>query len=837
MPCSIWAIWGSISPPVRLRSSCSISGGRPGVSSSSCWGSDTLTSVSSRGGARPDVVSIQPARDPARTVYRRTGPPEEPHCRPTTTRVALIATPRRGAVGRRGARRRPAPGLRRHRPVRRRRARPRPRRVGRRARLLGPPERRRHQRCTADDVLGRSQALGSPPCTGTGALKVGDLAVVVAVAAPHRGQAFDACRELIDTLKADIPIWKHQSLGRRVDRVGGAAVTQPTHDLLPGGDGGSGNAGGSGAGGSDAQPPARRPVPSTRPGLLPAALLTAAFVAIAVAAALTFVGLPYVVMSPGPATNILGKVDGKPLLSVEGATTYPTSGTLDFTTVSVDGGPGVKVTVFDLAGAWLSGSQEIVPEDQIFPPEQSEKDAQEEGAAEMAGSQSVATATALRALGRTVDEIDRDRLGARQQPEQGRPQARRRARHGRRRPRHHLGCRAPAVQRHGPATPSPSSCAATARSRPSPRRPPTPAGAPSCGVVLRLDYDLPVDVMRTGNVGGPSAGLMFSLAIYDALTPGELTGGKNIAGTGTMDDEAVGRPDRRHPPEADRRPTRRGRLLPRAGRQLRRRRRQRARRPAGGQGRDVRRRRRRRARHRHRQGGRPADLRLTLSRGSKVARSACTRPGAMSSPGATRSSLSWSRWRRRQRAEPSRVTATTRRTSARPGCSATARSAAASSSAELALGLGRHDDPLDGQGAPGHLLGPGDPGEQVLEAVGLGSSSCSTALSAPATASCTAIPSARPGSAASRSSVGTRANRRTGWSQPERATCRSVSRAARVSGSVTGWGGSVTAPWCPMVAQVAGVHCSPTVDTGHPRRRDEVISESLGVVRRAHGPG
>ena len=41
-------------------------------------------------------------------------------------------------------------------------------------------------------------------------------------------------------------------------------------------------------------------------------------------------------------------------------------------------------------------SQEIVPEDQIFPPQQSEEDAQEEGAAEMAGSQSVATATALR---------------------------------------------------------------------------------------------------------------------------------------------------------------------------------------------------------------------------------------------------------------------------------------------------------------------------------------------------------------------------------------------------------------------------------------------------------
>ena len=43
-----------------------------------------------------------------------------------------------------------------------------------------------------------------------GDLKVGDLAVVVAVACDHRGEAFEACRYLIDELKATVPIWKHQ---------------------------------------------------------------------------------------------------------------------------------------------------------------------------------------------------------------------------------------------------------------------------------------------------------------------------------------------------------------------------------------------------------------------------------------------------------------------------------------------------------------------------------------------------------------------------------------------------------------------------------------------------
>jgi molybdopterin synthase catalytic subunit len=43
-----------------------------------------------------------------------------------------------------------------------------------------------------------------------GLLEIGDLAVVVAAAAAHRGQAFDAARDLIDDLKATVPIWKHQ---------------------------------------------------------------------------------------------------------------------------------------------------------------------------------------------------------------------------------------------------------------------------------------------------------------------------------------------------------------------------------------------------------------------------------------------------------------------------------------------------------------------------------------------------------------------------------------------------------------------------------------------------
>ena len=43
-----------------------------------------------------------------------------------------------------------------------------------------------------------------------GRLEIGDIAVVVATTAAHRGEAFEASRALIDTLKAEVPIWKHQ---------------------------------------------------------------------------------------------------------------------------------------------------------------------------------------------------------------------------------------------------------------------------------------------------------------------------------------------------------------------------------------------------------------------------------------------------------------------------------------------------------------------------------------------------------------------------------------------------------------------------------------------------
>ena len=65
-------------------------------------------------------------------------------------------------------------------------------------------------RRVAEVIAEKFPVLGIAAVHRVGDLEIGDLAVVVAVACPHRAEAFDACRALIDLLKASVPIWKHQ---------------------------------------------------------------------------------------------------------------------------------------------------------------------------------------------------------------------------------------------------------------------------------------------------------------------------------------------------------------------------------------------------------------------------------------------------------------------------------------------------------------------------------------------------------------------------------------------------------------------------------------------------
>ena len=65
-------------------------------------------------------------------------------------------------------------------------------------------------RRVAAEIAEKFDVIGGAAVHRSGDLAIGDLAVVAAVSCPHRAEAFDACRALIDELKESVPIWKHQ---------------------------------------------------------------------------------------------------------------------------------------------------------------------------------------------------------------------------------------------------------------------------------------------------------------------------------------------------------------------------------------------------------------------------------------------------------------------------------------------------------------------------------------------------------------------------------------------------------------------------------------------------
>src|SRR5215469_17850297 len=98
-------------------------------------------------------------------------------------------------------------------------------------------------------------------------------------------------------------------------------------------------------------------------------LVAAAGVLIALAVAVV-APVPYVALTPGPTLNTLGVSGSKPLIQITGHPTYPTSGHLNMVTVSFVGGPGSRFNIFAALRAWLSPSDAVVPQQEIFIPGQ-----------------------------------------------------------------------------------------------------------------------------------------------------------------------------------------------------------------------------------------------------------------------------------------------------------------------------------------------------------------------------------------------------------------------------------------------------------------------------------
>ncbi len=256
--------------------------------------------------------------------------------------------------------------------------------------------------------------------------------------------------------------------------------------------------------------------------------------------------VPYVQLSPGPVYDALGETQGQPVVSISGAKTYPTDGSLGITTVFEVGSPGSRLTLGEALKGWVDPAVDLVPRDLLFPPDAFDGDdagdeLQQQGAAQLAESEENAVAAALTYVGEPVtyevlvDEVQPDT------PADGalRPGDTLVAIDGNPVPDYR------AVQR-TMSTVNPGDDVTVEVSRQGQdvtetlttvQNPDDPDRA-FLGVLLGLGFTSPVEVdLQLDNVGGPSAGLIFSLAIVDSLTREQLTDGRSIAGTGTITPE------------------------------------------------------------------------------------------------------------------------------------------------------------------------------------------------------------------------------------------------------------------------------------------------------------
>ena len=246
--------------------------------------------------------------------------------------------------------------------------------------------------------------------------------------------------------------------------------------------------------------------------------------------------LPFVTYQPGLTLDVLGESGGKEIIQIEGHETFHDGGELRMTTVSASQPKPASVNLFELMEAWISPDDAVYPYDVVYSRQDTRESNKEEGQEEMVSSQHLAAAAALSELGyhvteATVAEVLPDT------PADGKLE----------KDDVILKVNGTSVSNELEvadeigATPAGEDVELVVR-RDDERRtvtitPETSDGVPYVGIapsttVLQLPFDVTVQV---ADIGGPSAGLLFSLGIYDTLTPGSLTGGATVAGTGEID--------------------------------------------------------------------------------------------------------------------------------------------------------------------------------------------------------------------------------------------------------------------------------------------------------------
>ncbi len=247
---------------------------------------------------------------------------------------------------------------------------------------------------------------------------------------------------------------------------------------------------------------------------------------------LAAVTVPFVSLGPGPTFNTLGEHDGKQVVAIEGTEVKPTAGNLNMTTVSQRD----QLTLGQALTMWVSGREQLVPRDLVYPPDKSRDDIDKANDAEFKNSEDSAEYAALGYLkyapAVTVASVNDGG------PAEGKLKA---------------GDAIDAVDGTPVANVDEFSAVLKA-TKPGQdvvldfRRKNAPAGVATVTLGSNPDRDygyLGVSVsdvpwapftvdFNLANIGGPSAGLMFSLAVIDKLTTGDLNDAQFVAGTGTI---------------------------------------------------------------------------------------------------------------------------------------------------------------------------------------------------------------------------------------------------------------------------------------------------------------
>ena len=262
------------------------------------------------------------------------------------------------------------------------------------------------------------------------------------------------------------------------------------------------------------------------------------------------VQVPLVALGPGPTYDTLGDVAGKPIVTINGRTTYPTGGHLNLTTVQVADG----LQALTALRYWADPDWRVVPREAIYPSGKSTEQIEQDNNRQFTDSEVKAEAAALGYLKLPVKVIvDQISPAAPAAPVlqagdqllsvNGIPVTAP-SEVSRQLMRTRPGDRVTVVYRRGDAPQAEGVVTVGGR-------PPGPNGdAPDGpqGFLGIVPGGIPLDPnemkIQLNDIGGPSAGLIFTLALIDKLTPGELTGGRFVAGTGTITAYgAVGRID------------------------------------------------------------------------------------------------------------------------------------------------------------------------------------------------------------------------------------------------------------------------------------------------------